>query len=387
VTLQASVTVGGATMTLSLPSGLNFAFAPAAVCSGQSLSSTGFTANATTVTFTTGGVSMCQAGAAVTVNAVYLGAVNTFASAATTSTYASISFASNVPGESALAGTQTGTAVASFAPPVTFATTASGVTASVDITLGAARFVSGTTGTTSVSLGSVSYTNNVRVDVDGTAVVSVATTGVGVTVSAVTGSFNGFSSIYAATAACATVAPTSGAVSASVTGAATAVTLSGIAGQSTQNICGIVGGSTILSPTTVSVRVGSTLTNSASAASTLSSAPATITYNGTGTTLNYYVGNGSLYKSYLNVANNGGAAASVFLTGTTASGSTLFGLLDSAIPANVAKLYTPAQVATALGNTTITDAAPARISVLISGTGGSASNLVLQPTNVVIPLN
>jgi hypothetical protein len=163
--------------------------------------------------------------------------------------------------------------------------------------------------------------------------------------------------------------------------------LSGIAGQSTQNICGIVGGSTILSPTTVSVRVGSTLTNSASAASTLSSAPATITYNGTGTTLNYYVGNGSLYKSYLNVANNGGSAASVFLTGTTASGTTLFGLLDSAIPANVAKLYTPAQVATALGNTTITDAAPARISVLISGTGGSASNLVLQPTNVVIPLN
>jgi len=383
--------VGGATITLSLPTGLNFAFAPVVACAGTNLTSSGFSAGNTTAVFTTGGVSACGTGAGISVTSVYLGGANTFASGGGTN--ATISFSSSLPGETAtLAANLSLNSIASFAAPVTLGSTTSTGGATIDISLGGSRFASGTTGTTALTLGNVSFTTAGRLDVDGATNVSFSLTGGTVTISTLTGSFTGLSSVYATTAAsCATVAPT-GAVSVTTTAGSTITSIAGLAGTTgtTYNVCAIAAGTTVLPTSTFRLSLGGTLVNGAAATAVNSTTGngnnALTTYNGGANQLNYYVGAGALYNSYINVTNTGASTGQVFLVGTTRAGATVSGLLDSALTAGASKLYTPAQVGAILGTTSFTESSPGRVNVLVTPSG-IAQNLVVNPGNVVVPLN
>lgn len=380
--------VGGATITLSLPTGLNFAFAPVVACAATTLTSSGFSSGNTTAVFTTGGVSSCQSAAGISVTQVYLGGANTF-----TGANATISFSSSLPGETATtAATLSLNSIASFAAPVALGSTTSTGGATIDISLGGSRFASGTTGTTALTLGNVSFTSASRLDVDGATNVSFSLTGGTVTVSTLTGSFTGLSSIYATTAtSCATVAPT-GAVSVTTTAGATITSIAGLAGTTgtTYNVCAIAAGTTVLPTSTFRLSLGGTYANGAAATAVNSTTGngnnALTTYNGGANQLNYYVGAGSLYNSYINVTNTGASTGQVFLVGTTRAGATVSGLLDSALTAGASKLYTPAQVGAVLGTTSFTESSPGRVNVLVTPSG-VAQNLVVNPGNVVVPLN
>jgi hypothetical protein len=385
--------LSGATITLTAPSGLNFAFAPTVNCSiggaATALTTSGFTSGSSTAVYTSS-VSNCTSGAILSVQSIFFGGANTYA-ANTSNTTAWISFSSNVPSEASLSNVS-GTTVATFVAPVSLAAQTSSGGVQIDITLGATKFVSGTTGTTSLTIGTVTFgAAQAANDTGGTGTaVSMAAASGTLTISAASGNFNGLSTVYASTvtSGCATAAPTGSASAAPATGA-TSVALTGLTttASTTYTVCGIASGTTVLQPATFRAAVGGTLTNSATintVTSTASSAAAT-TYNGQSTTLSYYVGAGS-YNAYLNVYNANATSAVVYLVGTPSGGTQSVGTLDTALAGSSTKLYTPAQVATAFGGTNpFNNGNGGRLQVLVSGGSSNsvAQNLLVNPGGVV----
>lgn len=389
VTISTSNTAVGTQITLTAPTGLNFPFAPAVACSGTSLNPVSFTSGSSSAVYTAGGVATCISGGSLGVSAIQLAGVNTFSS-----TFAALTVSSNATGELTITGATTGAsngALAIFTAPVSMAAATTSGGGQIDITLGATKFVSSTTGTVALTLGSITYgASQSAKDVDAATTVSLNSSSGTASAIAATGNFNGISSVYAATASsCATVAP-SGAISGAPASGATTVALSGLTttSSSTYVVCAIANGTTVLQPATFRLSLGGSLSNGATISSVTSSSasPATLSYGGNSTQLSYYVGSGS-YTSYLNVTNaNPTGSAVVYLVGVPAGGTQVVGVLDSALSANSNKLYTPAQVATAFGGTNpFTNSNGGRLQVLVSGasTSSVAQNLLLNPAGNV----
>jgi hypothetical protein len=225
-------------------------------------------------------------------------------------------------------------------------TTAS--TTSIDIGTAALKFASGTTGTTSITIGSLAASTilTTALDADGTTAVTVNANTAAVTAS---GDFSAFSSVYAVAdpTACATSAPST-ATTATINAAGTAATLTLNTGVTTgYNICGIVNGTTIIKPSSYSASAVTTLSNSRTVTSTQAAASTTV-YNGTSKTVSYYVGAYSGYSNLIDVVNTGSTSATLYLVSNTAAGASTFVTLG-ALAAGNQKVYTPSDVKAALG--------------------------------------
>ncbi|MGZ8218736.1 hypothetical protein [Methylomagnum sp.] len=197
-----------------------------------------------------------------------------------------------------------------------------------------------------------------------------------------TGNFTGVTSAYLAPAAgaCATTAP-AGATTGTVT--SSTVTFTGITPSGTvRQVCLGVTGTTILQETLSGVAASA---QQDTFTTTATNNLGTIAYNGGVNQLNYVVGSGDGFASYLRVVNRDSVAAPVRVVVQNDTGAVTSGLLDT-IPANTGKLYTTAQINTATGSA-LNGANDRAALVILTPTANVASdNLLANPNGTVLSL-
>lgn len=208
----------------------------------------------------------------------------------------------------------------------------------------------------------------------------------------VNGNLSSFSSIYAATAACAATAP-SGALTGTIATNQLSATISPLVIASLYNICAIANGTSIIPSGTITGTAsfsfasrtvsGATYTPGAYAqtASTLS----TLAYNGSTATAFYVVGLGS-YISAIRVSNTSpSSSGSVFVQVTPDStGSPVRALLDSTLASGQSKFYLASDIRTAVGTSVLTDSNNrATVVFLTSFTGLRVQNFIVNPGGVL----
>ena len=201
----------------------------------------------------------------------------------------------------------------------------------------------------------------------------------------ITGNLSAFSSVYAATAACAATAPT-GALSGTLT--TTSATFSPLVIGSVYNICVIANGTTIIPSGTITgsasvsfaARTVSSITYTPGAFAQAASTLATIAYNGSTATAFYVVGLGS-YTSAIRVTNTSVSSGSVFVSVTPdTTGTPVRALLDSTLAAGQSKFYLASDIRTAVGTSVLTDSNDRASVVFLSAfTGMRVQNFIVNP--------
>lgn len=207
----------------------------------------------------------------------------------------------------------------------------------------------------------------------------------------VNGNLSAFSSVYAASAACAATAP-SGAVTGTIASGSQSATISSLALTTLYNICAIANGTTIIPSGTITgsssysfasrTTTGGTYTPGAfsQSAATVS----TLTYNGSTATAYYVVGAGS-YTSAIRLSNTSTSSGSVFVQVTPdTTGSPVRALLDSTLASGQSKFYFASDIRTAVGTSVLTDSSNrATVVFLSSFTGLQLQNFILNPGGVL----
>jgi len=203
----------------------------------------------------------------------------------------------------------------------------------------------------------------------------------------VNGNLTGFSSIYAATVACAATAP-SGAIAGTIASDARSATLSALAMGSVYNLCGLASGTSIIpsgtitgvSSITYAARSASSITYTPGAYPQAASTIANVSYNGSATTAFYVVGVGT-YISAIRLSNPTISAGSVFVSVTPdTTGTPVRALLDSTLAAGQSKFYTANDIRAAVGTSVLTDSnSRATVVFLSSITGLQVQNFMVNP--------
>jgi hypothetical protein len=207
----------------------------------------------------------------------------------------------------------------------------------------------------------------------------------------IAGNLAAFSSVYAATAACAATAPT-GAITGTIATDTRSATISPLAGATTYNICAIANGTTIIPAGTItgsaSIAFGARTVSGATytpgtlaqTASTIS----TLSYNGSTATAFYVVGAGS-YTSAIRLSNTSTSAGSVFVQVTPdTTGTPVRALLDSTLAAGQSKFYLASDIRSAVGTSVLTDSSNrASVVFLTSFTGLQLQNFIVNPGGVL----
>lgn len=206
----------------------------------------------------------------------------------------------------------------------------------------------------------------------------------------INGNLSAFSSVYAATAACAATAP-SGALTATLT--ATGATISPLVIGSVYNICAVANGTTIIPSGTITgtasisfaARTVSSITYTPGAYAQSASTLATLNYNGSTATAFYVVGLGS-YISAIRLSNTSSTSSgSVFVQVTPDStGTPVRALLDSTLASGQSKFYLASDIRAAVGTSVLTDSNNrATVVFLTSFTGLRLQNFIVNPGGVL----
>ena len=203
----------------------------------------------------------------------------------------------------------------------------------------------------------------------------------------VSGNLTAFSSVYAATAACAATAP-SGALTGTIASDLRSATVSSAVIGSTYNICAIANGTTIVPSGTITgstsisfaARTVSGATYTPGSYSQPASTMTTVAYNGSTATAFYVVGLGT-YISAIRLTNNSTSSGSVFVQVTPdTTGTPTRALLDSTLAAGQSKFYTALDLRAAVGTSVLTDSNDrASVVFLTSFTNLRLQNFMVNP--------
>jgi len=366
-------------VTFTLSNGATFNAVPP-ITGNANISLTGGALTSTSTAVTYSLTTANTSSASVTLGNFSIGGVGT--RLATSGNDIKITYAgggSNVP---ATASASIAVSVAAY----TFNGTSTAVT--IDLANAGAGLVfrSGSSNVTFATLGTLSTanTNNAGNDVSGSNVFSVGSSDSLRAI--INGNFSGFTSVYAATVACAASAP-SGAITGTIT--SNQATISPLVIGSLYNICGVTGSTSILSAGTftgvTSISFASrTSSNGATytpgAYPTTASTLATLSYNGAAVTAYYVVGLGS-YISAIRVSNPTGTSGSVFVSVTPDStGTPVRGLLDSTLAAGQSKFYLASDIRTAVGTSVLADSnTRAQVVFLTSFSTAQVQNFIVNP--------
>ena len=207
----------------------------------------------------------------------------------------------------------------------------------------------------------------------------------------VNGNFSSFSSIYAASAACAATAP-SGALTGTIASGSLSATISPLVIASTYNICAIANGTSIIPSGTITgtvsysfaARTVSTSTYTPGAYPQTASTISTLSYNGSTATAYYVVGLGS-YTSAIRLTNTSTSSGSVFVQVTPdTTGTPIRALIDSTLTAGQSKFYLASDIRTAVGTSVLTDSNNrATVVFLTAFTGLRLQNFIVNPGGVL----
>lgn len=380
---------GTGAITFTLSNSATFAAVPpattnAAVTLGTGSLVSGSTAVTYAVTSVTGTTS-----ASVTLGNFSISNVGTrLATSTNTVTMTFASLGSNVPA----------TASATIATSVqAYAFTATTTAVSIDLANSGAGLVFRTatpsSNVTFANLGTlVQPAANASNDIAGTSGGTQFTASSSDTLRAIVGgNLSAFSSVYAATAACAATAP-SGAISGTISSDTRSATISPLAIGTTYNICAVAGGTSIIPAGTITGSAsfsfasrtvsGATYTPSlyGQSASTMGS----LSYNGSTSTAYYVVGAGS-YTSAIRLTNTSTSSGSVFVQVTPdTTGTPVRALLDSTLAAGQSKFYLASDIRTAVGTSVLTDSNNrATVVFLTSFSGLQLQNFILNPGGVL----
>jgi len=385
----------GAVITLTAPTGVGFQFAPTVTISQGTLTATGFSSGNNTVAYTLS-VATISSGSPVAFSNINLSALNTYAATTTAlSQGVGIGITSNVIGETASVASSA--KIATFTAPLTIVASASAVNAvTIDVATGGTKVLAGTTDTTSISLGSVSFTNGAsgNFDYDGVSSVFGKTTSGSITVTPGSLGFTGFTSVFASSTACSTTVPASGSAVPTTTSAAvtlTGLTISGTAaGVTTLNACGVINGTAVLQQSSYTLTGGAAVTSAVTTSAAVPSVAGTVaeantSYSGTVSVNGFYVGSaGNSYASYENVVNTSSAAENVLFQATDPiTGVSVVKAASATIPAGGSILYSPAMVTAAFGTAPFPAENNGKLTVLVSG-NAIVQHLLYTPGSGVI---
>jgi hypothetical protein len=370
-------------VTFTLSNSATFAAVPPATTTNVTLSAGGLTTGSTAVTYSV--TSASTSSTSITLGNFQISGVGTrlaTSAQAIVVTYGSIG--SNVP-------VTPSATIAIGAQAYSFVVAAS-CSVTVDLANSGAGLVfrnnANTSNVTFATIGTLSSGAAVQVnDISGAAIFTVGASDALRAI--ITGNFSAFSSMYAATAACAATAP-SGAVAATLT--STTATISPLIIGSSYNICAIAGGTAIVPAGTItgtaalnyaSRTVGS-ITYTPGAVSQTASTLASLSFNGSSITAFYVVGLGS-YISAIRVTNPSTVAGSVFVqVNPDTTGTPVRALLDSTLAAGQSKFYLASDIRTAVGTAVLTDSNNrATVVFLTQFTGGIVQNFIVNPGGVL----
>jgi hypothetical protein len=207
----------------------------------------------------------------------------------------------------------------------------------------------------------------------------------------ISGNLAAFSSVYAATAACAATAPT-GAITGTIATDTRSATVSPLLGGTTYNLCAIANGTTIVPAGTITgsasiaygARTVSGATYTPGASATTAVTLTTLSYNGSTATAFYVVGAGS-YTSAIRLSNTSTSAGSVFVQVTPdTTGTPVRALLDSTLAAGQSKFYSASDIRSAVGTSVLTASDNrANVVFLTSFTGLRLQNFIVNPGGVI----
>ena len=208
----------------------------------------------------------------------------------------------------------------------------------------------------------------------------------------INGNLSTFSSVYAASAACAATAP-SGALTGTIATDQLSATISPLVQASIYNICAVTNGTSIIPSGTITgvaqitfaSRTVSGATYTPGAYSQTATTLSVLAYNGSTATAFYVVGLGS-YISAIRVSNtNPTSSGSVFVQVTPDStGTPVRALLDSTLASGQSKFYLASDIRTAVGTTVLTDSNNrATVVFLTSFTGLRLQNFIVNPGGVL----
>jgi len=205
------------------------------------------------------------------------------------------------------------------------------------------------------------------------------------------GNLSAFSSVYAATAACAATAPT-GAITGTIATDTRSATISPLVVGTTYNVCAVANGTTIIPAGTITgsasisygARTVSGATYTPGASATTAVTLSTLSYNGSTATAFYVVGAGS-YTSAIRLSNTSTSAGSVFVQVTPdTTGTPVRALLDSTLAAGQSKFYLASDIRSAVGTSVLTDSSNrASVVFLTSFTGLQLQNFIVNPGGVL----
>jgi hypothetical protein len=372
-------------VTFTLSNGATFAAVPPTTVSGGIALGTGsLVSGSTAVTYSLTG--QTTTAAAITLgNFTVTGVGTRLATSGNDIRVTYGSTGSNVP-------TTPSATLAASVQAYTFAATSSAVT--VDLANSGAgvtfRATSGLSNVTFATLGTLSQAAAAASNDIGSATqftVSASDTLRGI----ITGNLTGFSSIYAATVACAATAPSS-AIAASIATDTRSATISGLILGSLYNICGLAGGTSILPSGTITGQIAisfasrtvSGVTYTPGAYPQTPATLASLSYNGTASTAYYVVGVGT-YISAIRLSNTSSSAVSVFVSVTPdTTGTAVRALLDSTLAAGQSKFYTANDIRTAVGTSVLTDSnSRATVVFLSTFTGLRLQNFMVNPGGTI----
>ena len=228
------------------------------------------------------------------------------------------------------------------------------------------------------NIGTLVVSNNPYLNATATAAFTFTSSTASATLS---GNFAGVSSAYLApalTTACSDTVP-SGATAGVVT--SSSVTFAGVKPSTDARlVCLGATGTTILQATQSGVPVSATQDAFTTTATTNLGS---VTYNGGVTQISYVVGPAGGYTNYLRVVNNDSVSTDVRVVVQSDSGAINSGLLGTLAP-NTSQLYSITQVNTATGSTLNTAGDRASITALTPTKNATVSNLLVNPTGVVV---
>ena len=373
-------------VTFTLSNGATFGAVPPATSSGGVTLGTGsLVSGSTAVTYAVTSAQTTTA-ATITLGSFTVSNVGTrLASSGNDIRVTYSSLGSNVP-------TTPSATLAASVQAYTFNATSSAVT--VDLANSGAgvvfRAANGASNVTFATLGSISQGSAAASnDIGGATQFTVGASDVLRAI--VNGNLTSFSSVYAATVACAATAP-SGAIAGTVASDSRSATLSGLQLGSVYNICALAGGTSIIPSGTITASASITFASRTvsgiaytpgaypQAASTIAS----VSYNGSATTAFYVVGIGT-YISAIRLTNPSASAGSVFVQVTPdTTGTPVRALLDSTLAAGQAKFYTANDIRAAVGTSVLTDSNNRATVVFLSSVSGlQVQNFMVNPGGTI----
>lgn len=391
VTIPAGVTyttIAGAAesglLTITLPTGVTFVSTPAISITDPSITAVavgggGAGSNFITINYTRTAAAAAP-GAGITLGAFQVTGATTLASVTGPTGFL---FSAQSSGFATAANNDASPSTASLAQSgrqLIVTPTPNFLTINVPAPSNATRWLAGgNTIATSGSVGTLVVNNGIFRNAANTAAFAFTSATASATL---TGNFTGVTSAYLApgAGACAATAP-AGATTGTVT--SSTITFTGITPSGTvRQVCLGVTGTTILQETLSGVAASA---QQDTFTTTATNNLGTIAYNGGVNQLNYVVGSGDGFASYLRVVNRDSVAAPVRVVVQNDTGAVTSGLLDT-IPANTGKLYTTAQINTATGSA-LNGANDRAALVILTPTANVASdNLLANPNGTVLSL-